>query len=240
MGNGGGSEIEYAQSPEQRQIMQATLPMLQGLGQYGQERYFGGQPQMGAPSAAGRFTDQPMYDIPDPSTAMPTNQWWNSISPEVKKGLYAPYVEAGQGIQEAMGSRGQMGSAGSGHTGAFGAAMGELGGQAAQNVGMQAWQMSQPAMQANWNANLQRNQQAYGVGQQERQMDYNTEMEVWRRPMDMMGMMNQGMPQGYAQQGSNPIGGALSGGAMGYMGSSAMGLSPWMGAGLGGLAGLFS
>jgi hypothetical protein len=242
MSSGGGSEVKYSSSPEQRQIMQALMPLLQGQGQYGQERYFGGQPQQGAPSAAGRFTDQQMYDIPDPTMAMPTAQWYNSIAPEVKAGLYAPYVEAGQALQEQMGSRGQMGSAGSFHTGAYGAAAGELAGNAAQNVGMQAWNMTSPMAINAWNANLQRNQQAYGAGQQERLGDYNTQMEVWRRPMQAMGMMNQGMPQGYSQQQSNQTGGAMSGAMQGGMAGGMIG-GPW-GAGIGavggGLAGWFS
>jgi len=239
MSSGGGSQVKYSSSPEQRQIMQALMPLLQGQGQYGQERYFGGQPQQGAPSMSGVLTGQQMYDIPDPTMAMPTSQWYNSIAPEVKAGLYAPYVEAGQGIGEMMGSRGQMGSAGSGHTGAYGAAMGELAGQAAQNVGMQAWNMTSPMAMNAWNANLNRNMTAYNQGQQERLGDYNTSMEVWRRPMGSMGMMGQGMPQGYSQQQSNQVGGALGGGLMGYLGAGAVGMNPMLGMGLGGLAGLF-
>jgi hypothetical protein len=241
MSSGGGSEVKYSSSPEQQKIMQALLPMLQSQGAYGQERYFGGQPQQGAPSMNGVLTGQQMYDIPDPTMAMPTSQWYNSIAPEVKAGLYAPWVEAGQGLQEQMGSRGQMGSAGSFHTGAYGAAAGELAGNAAQNVGMQAWNMTAPMAQNAWNANLQRNQQAYGAGQQERLGDYNTQMEVWRRPMQAMGMMNQGMPQGYSQQQSNQVGGALSGGMMGgMMGSMIPGIGTGLGALGGGLSGWFS
>jgi len=58
--------------------------------------------------------------------------------------------------------------------------------------------------------------------------------------MSTLSYMGQGMPQAYAQPQSNQLGGALSGGLLGYMGSSAMGMDPWLGAGLGGLAGFFS
>ena len=108
MSSGGGSNVEYTQSPEQRQLMQAYMPMAEGMGQYGQERYFGVQPNLGAPSMNGVLTGQQMYDIPDPSMAMPTQNWWNSLAPQVKAGLYAPYAEAGQGMMEMMGSRGRV------------------------------------------------------------------------------------------------------------------------------------
>jgi predicted lipid-binding transport protein (Tim44 family) len=242
MSSGGGSKVEYSQSPEQRQIMGAVMPLFQGLSEYGQSRYFGGAPQMGAPSMSGVLTGQPMYDIPDPSMAMPTANWFGSLSPEVKAGLYAPYMEAGQGIAEMMGARGQMGSGSSGHTGAFGAAMGELAGQAARDVGLNAWQMTAPAAQAGWNANLMRNQQAYGAGQQERLGNYNTAMNVWGMPMQTLNYMGQGMPQAYAQPQSNPMGGMFSGGLMGGLAGGSMFGFPgaMIGGGLGGLAGLFS
>ena len=212
MGSGGGdSNVEYTQSPEQRKLFKSIMPMVQGLGQYGTERYFGGEPQMGAPSMSGVLTGQQMYDIPgynipNPSQAMPTNDWWGSLAPNVKQGLYAPYVEAGQGLMEQMGSKGQMGSARPGYSGAAGAAMGELAGQAANNVGLSAWQMTQPAAMANWQAqlgqnmnmwgqDLERNKLAYGQGQQEAMGDYNTAMNVWNRPMGLTGMLGMGMPR---------------------------------------------
>jgi hypothetical protein len=243
-GGGGGSDVEYTQSPEQQQLMKAYLPMAQGMGQYGEQRYFGGADQMGAPSMAGVLTGQQMYDIPDPSMAMPTQNWWNSISPEVKAGLYAPYEEAGQGMLEMMGSRGQTGSAGSGYTGAAGAAMGELAGEAAKNVGLSAWQMTSPMAMNAWNASLNRNISAYGAGQQERLGDYQTEMQVWNRPYEsMMGMTGMSMPQAYTQQGRNQVGGALSGAMTGGMGMYGMTSDPYMaaaGAVAGGLAGYYS
>ena len=242
-GGSGSSNVEYTQSPEQRQVFDATLPLFQGLSQYGQQRYFGGEQNMGAPSMAGTLTGQQMYDIPDPSSAMPTQNWWSSLSPQVKSGLYAPYVEAGQGLMEMMGGKGQLGSARGGFSGAAGAAMGELAGKAAQNVGLNAWQMTSPMAMNAWNADLTRNVNAYQSGQQERMGDYNTQMNVWNRPMQTLGMMGMGMPQAYAQPQSNQWGGALSGAMMGGMGAYGMSGNPYLG-GLGalggGLAGYFS
>ncbi len=244
MSSGGGdSQVEYTSSPEQQQLMRTILPMVQGFGQYGQKRYFGGAPQMGAPSMSGVLTGVPMYDIPDPSRAMPTANWYGSLAPQVKAGLYAPYVEAGQGLMEAMGARGQAGSPRGGFSGAAGAALGELAGQAAKNVGLSAWQMTAPMAMTAWQTDLARNQQAYGQQIQERLGDYSTAMNVWNRPMSIMGQMPYAMPQGYVQPGGGGgIGGALGGGLMGGMGVGALTGNPFLiggGALAGGLAGLF-
>jgi len=237
----GGAETEYTQSPEARDLMQAIMPMVQGLGQYGMGRYFGGAPQLGAPSMAGVLTDQQMYDIPDPSSAMPTAEWYESLSPEVKAGLYAPYEEAEEKMLSRMGSRGQLGSASGGLSGAAGAGMGELAGEAAKNVGLNAWQMTAPMAMNAWQADLNRNQQAYQAGQQERLGDYNTAMNVWQMPFQTMGMLNQSMPQGIVQPGSNQLGNMFGGGLMGGMAGGSM-FGPYgaaVGGGLGALSGLF-
>jgi hypothetical protein len=259
-GGGGSSDVEYTQSPEQQAIMQAALPLYQGMADYGQQRYFGeGVQQMGAPSMSGVLTGQQMYDIPgydipNPATAMPTADWWSSLAPQVKAGLYAPYVEAGQGLMQSLSRGGQLGSPTAGYSGATGVAMGELAGQAAQNVGLNAWQMTSPMAMNAWNADLNRNQNmwnaeltrnvsGYQSGQQERMGDYQTQMDVWNRPMQTMGMMGMGMPQAYAQPQSNQWGGALSGGMMGGMAGYQMGGSAGygaLGAGLGALAGYYA
>ena len=199
MSSGGDSTVEYTQSPEQRQVLQATLPMLQGLGQYGMERYFSGAPNMGAPSMQGVLTSTPMYDIPtgydipgrtiggygitDPTGAMPTADWWGSLSPNVKAGLYAPYVEAGQGLLEAMGSKGQLGSPTGGYSGSTGVALGELAGQAAKNVGLNAWQMTSPALMATLGASNVRNRDIWsaqtGAGRDIWQADLARSMGMW-------------------------------------------------------------
>ena len=177
-----------------------------------------------------------MGDIPDASMAMPTANWYNSLAPEVKAGLYAPYEDASNQMLELMGSRGQTGAASSGYTGAAGAAMGELWADAGRNVGMDAWKMTGPMAMANWQANLDRNVQQWGLGQQEALADYNTAMEAWRLPMQNMSYLPSTMGQAYVNQGSNPVGGMLSGGLMGGLGAATAGITnPW---GIAGLAGL--
>ena len=243
-GGGGGSKVKYDQSNEQKKIIKALLPMLKRFGNYGRERYFGADagPNMGAPSMEGVLTGQPMYDIPDPSMAMPTAQWYGSLSPEVKAGLYAPYEEAGEHLMNTMSSRGQLGSARGGLSGATGAAMGELAGNAAQNVGLNAWQMTAPAAMQNWQSQLNRNVNAYNAGQQERLGDFNTAMNVWDRPWQAMSFLGHGMPQGVVTPGApSRWGGAVAGGMAGGMGAYQMsGGNPyWTGVGAigGGLAG---
>ena len=233
---GGGTNIQYAQSPEQAQLYQAIAPMVQGLANYGTNTYFSGAPNMGAPSMSGVLSGVPMYNIPDPSLAMPTTSWWNSLAPNVKAGLYAPYEEAGRGMLELLGSQGQAGNARGGYTGAAGAAMGNLAAEAGKNVGLQAWQMTSPMAQMAWGEELARNKSAYGNTLQERTGDYNTAMQAWQMPMSLTGMLGQAMPQAYAQPQSNPWGGALSGAMMGGLGGYAMTGNPWVG-GLGALGG---
>jgi hypothetical protein len=47
---------------------------------------------------------------------------------------------------ETLGGHGQLGSARGGYSGAAGAALGQLAAKGAQNVGLQAWQMTAPQM----------------------------------------------------------------------------------------------
>jgi len=243
MSSGGGGSVKYSQSPEQAALGQAVLPFVQGLGQYGTQRYFNGAPNLGAPSATGTLTSVPMYGIPSPSTAMPTQDWWSSLAPQVKQGLYAPYEEAGRGLLETLGARGQSGSAMGGYSGAAGAALGELAGQAANNVGLAAWQMTSPAAYANWDAQLNRNALGYNQALQEQSLNYNTALQAWQYPMSILGQSAYGLPQGYYQPNTGGFGSALSGGLMGGLAGYNITGSPYGGlAGglLGGLSGYFS
>ncbi len=145
---GGSPDLKTGYSPQQQQIMTAGQPAYkragalagEGLGLYG----IGDSPMA------------PSYNVVNPEIMMPTQQWWESMSPNVKQGLWAPYQEAGKGLMETLGTRGQSGSARGGYSGAAGVAMGELASRGAKDVGMQAWQMSQPAMSQYWNALQQR------------------------------------------------------------------------------------
>ena len=68
---GGGSNIDYAQSPEQRQVFQAAMPNLQRLFQGGN-----------------------IYDIPGIEGITPGPNWYQNLSPEIKSGIQSPYIDA--------------------------------------------------------------------------------------------------------------------------------------------------
>ena len=248
MSSGGGGSTTTKSSHETKKILNALYPMIQQLGQTGVQSLQ--QPTLGAPSMQGVLTSQPMYDIPNPSTAMPTQQWWESLDPGVKAGLYAPYEEAGDRLVGRLNAMGSLGNARGGVSGAAGSALGELESQAAKNIGLNAWQMTSPAAMMDWQAQLAQNQQAYNVGQQENLADYNAQMQAWQMPFSLLGQTPAYLPQTIVQPGSpNPIGGmfsgALGGAAAGGMVGSEIGAigGPWGAVGgglLGGLGGLFT
>jgi hypothetical protein len=172
---GGGSDVRYAQSPEQREVYETITPvlkMLRNAAKAGTSPW--DIPDM--PSSQGVLTSAPMYNIPDIGSTMPSTDWWGGISPEIKAGLWAPYEEAGHQLIENMGFT--SGSARGGYSGAAGAAMGELAAEAGKNVGLQAWEMTSPMMQREWEANLARNQTGYQNVLQENLMDYQGAMQA--------------------------------------------------------------
>jgi hypothetical protein len=234
MGKGSsGTKTTYTSSPEQRKMWDTLLPMIQGLSQQGQTSL--GQANMGAPTAptmpsmTGVLSGVQPYQIPSTESMMPTKSWWDSLSPDVMAGVWAPYQQASQGMLEQLGGMGQLGSARGGATGAAGAALGQFGADAANKVGLQAWQMSQPAAQMGWQAQLGQNQQGYQnqltesqtnyanqVAQQ--QADYQMQQQIWGMPFGMTGMIPGTYSQGITTQPqSTNWMGMLGGGAMGGM-----------------------
>jgi hypothetical protein len=216
-----------------RKMWDTLLPMIQGLSQQGQTSL--GQANMGAPTAptmpsmTGVLSGVQPYQIPSTESMMPTKSWWDSLSPDVMAGVWAPYQQASQGMLEQLGGMGQLGSARGGATGAAGAALGQFGADAANKVGLQAWQMSQPAAQMGWQAQLGQNQQGYQnqltesqtnyanqVAQQ--QADYQMQQQIWGMPFGMTGMIPGTYSQGITTQPqSTNWMGMLGGGAMGGM-----------------------
>jgi hypothetical protein len=255
MGKGSsGTKTTYTSSPEQQQMYAALLPMIQGLSQQGVSQI--GMPNYGAPSAptmpsmTGVLSGVQQYQIPSTESMMPTQSWWNSLSPDVMAGVWAPYQQASQTMLEQLGGMGQAGSARGGATGAAGAALGQFSADAANKVGLQAWQMSQPAMQAGWQAQLGQNQQGYQNQLTEaqtnyanevarQQADYGMAQQAWGFPFGMTGMMPGTYSQGVTTQPqSTNWMGMLGGGALGgLMGYNSGGGSNTTGGILGGLGG---
>lgn len=256
-----GTKTTYTSSPEQRAMYAALMPMIQGLANRGVNQLelpnFGAPMAPTAPSMTGVLSGVPMYNIPSVESMMPTQSWYNSLSPEVMKGVWAPYEQASKGMLEQLGGIGQLGSPRGGASGAAGAALGQFSADAANKVGMQAWQMSQPAMQAGWGAQLAQAQQGYGNRLTEAQTNYNnqlnqqnrnyaTAMQAWGLPFGLTGQISGTYGQGITTQPSSPFGsmfgGMLSGGLMGGMVGNSMGYGGYGAAGggiLGGLGGLF-
>jgi len=127
---GGGTKTEYVQSPEQREMYQKFMPMMEQM----TDRAMKGQP---------------IYDVPEmPDSEMysPTKDWWQNVSPEIKQGLWQPYQDSANQLSEQFGGQGMMGSPLTGTTGAFGNALGQqVASRAGAQMPMQAWQMGAEA-----------------------------------------------------------------------------------------------
>lgn len=123
------------------------------------------------------------YNVPGAVT--PSAGWFEGMSPDVKAGMWEPYKEAGNQMLEVMGARGQGGSPRGGYSGAAGTAMGELFADAGSQVGLDAWQMQQPGLMAEFGARLGQNRDVWGqnAGNQMAQWQANLgqNRDVWNR-----------------------------------------------------------
>lgn len=137
---GGDPKLTYEQGPEQEDMYNSMFPVFKNFMQ-------GNFPQM--------------YDLPN--QVGPTTDWYNNIAPEVRQSLWEPAQEGGQQMMEAMGAKGQIGSAGSPISGSAQTGMGKLFSDYSQGIGGQAWNMMQPGMMADYNAQLGRNIQGYNT-----------------------------------------------------------------------------
>jgi hypothetical protein len=201
MSGGGGGGNNQPQFPQEiRDLWGLAQPMAERMGTAG----LSGQPLWNVPS---------MPQVPGP--VLPSQEWYSGIAPEVKAGLWAPYQEAGHQLTEVLGSQGQLGSARGGFSGAAGAALGSLAAKGAQNVGMQAWNMTAPQMG-------QYRDQLYQGALQQRGEVMQAQQAPWSMFPSYMGGMGQ-MPM-YAQPNQmNPWVGALGGGLAGYQAGGPVG-----------------
>lgn len=128
------------------------------------------------------------YDIPNATGLMPTTDWWNSLSSDVKAGAWAPFQEGQNNLLETLGASGVSGSARGGYSGAAGAALGQYMGDASPAYAMNLWNMSQPGMMANWQAQLGQNQ--YLAGMQNQNALWNAENQLGLNQY-LAGLQNQ-------------------------------------------------
>ena len=166
----------YAQSAEQAEVYRAFLPTLQRLGLAGQGTGAGlydipGYPAAPtAPSMQGVLSGVPQYQIPNIQQMMPSQDWYSNLAPEVLAGIRQPYQEASQQLTESLGY--SAGTPMAGASGVLGGSQADFWSKAAPQMGMQAWNMIAPAMQAGWGAQLGQNVLGQQQLQQERQADY--------------------------------------------------------------------
>lgn len=147
---GGGSTVTYQQSPEQKRLLDAVMPIIQDMVATIQK----GEPLYEIPTP---------YEIPSIESLLPSTDWWRGITPEIKESLWAPWNEAADILTERLGAQAQIGSSRGGYSGAAGAALGKLYSEAGKDVGLQAWQMTQPAQQARWEAELAKGKDIWGT-----------------------------------------------------------------------------
>ena len=101
------------------------------------------------------------YNTPDVSMLLPQKGWMSGIDTNIMAGIEEPWNRARNEMFETLGTN--IGSARGGFSGAAGAALGEFQANKAANVGLQAWEMMQPGLMADYNAQLQRNRDVYGA-----------------------------------------------------------------------------
>ena len=125
------------------------------------------------------YYNQQNLSPPSAQGYMPTADWYNSLSPEVMAGLNAPWDEARNQMFETMGT--SLGSARGGWSGAGGAALGEFEAKRATQLPLQAWQMSQPGLEKQWQSNFG----DYLAGQERTLMDYQNYLNPYQQDYGM-------------------------------------------------------
>jgi len=190
------------------------------------------------PSMSGVLSNVPMYNIPN--AVGPTTDWWNSVDPNIKAGAWAPYEQGASALGEKLGSMGQLGSARGGVSGNAAAGFGDYYAQAANQYGLGLWNMSQPGLMADYNAQLQRGITGYGNQLTEQGMNYqnqmnqinqnyNNQMTAWQLPWQMATNYNSLMPSGTYHADSGGTMGSIMGSATSILAPFAYGYGSGMG-----------
>lgn len=142
-GKGGGDpSVQYTQSPQQAQMYQQLLPIIQAMTRQ-------------------VTTGEPAYDIPPTEMLMPTRGWYGDISPEIKEAAWEPYMEGMDILGERLGGIGMFGSQRGGMSGAAADIFSRYMRDVTPTVASQLWGMTQPGLQAGWQAELGREQMPF-------------------------------------------------------------------------------
>ena len=206
-----------------------------------------GQPNYGMPDYSGTLTGVSPYNLYGwnvPNAVAPTQDWFNTLSPEVKAGAWAPYKQGADLLTEQLSARGMAGGERSGYSGAMGAAMGDYFSNAAQQYGTNLWNMTQPGLMAQFSGQLGANQAYAGLQNQwskdmyqnqlqERNTNYQNAMTGWQMPWNWLTSYNALSPSGaYKPEGSGTLG-SIMGSAMSLISPFATGYGFSMGSSAG-------
>jgi hypothetical protein len=181
----GGSSTSYVQSPEQKQIYTALLPMIQKMtgfttGNGASSLY----DISGAPEYAG-------YEVPDTSSMMPTGNWWENLDPNIKSGITQPFQEGADQLGEQLLSFGE-GSQMGGASGSMAAGLGNYWAKAAPQMATTGWDMVSPALQQGWQANLLNNMNTSEKNYSTDMAEWNAKLNMGQLPYNLLGSMMGG------------------------------------------------
>ena len=150
--------------------------------------------------STGNMPDPAQWEIPDISSMMPGENWWEDLDPNIKAGIREPYTDASNQMLEVMGAKGQTGSAVSPYSGQSQTATGKFWADAGTGMAQQGWGMVSPALQQGWGAELNRNMTQGNQQYQQSMMPYGM----------IPGMSQQAAPYPMVDPGSPGIGGMLT------------------------------
>jgi len=174
----GGSNVEYVQSKEQKELYQQLQPLMQKL--VSGDTYDVGN----APTYSG-------YDVPDTTSMMPTANWWDELDPNIKAGIKQPYEEGSNQLAEQLMSYGQ-GSVMGGASGVMGSSLADYWADAGTQMATTGWNMVSPALQAGWSANLDKNKTTADYKYQSDMAKWTADLNKAQLPYSVMSGLYSG------------------------------------------------
>jgi len=164
----------YVTSPQQEQLFSIMMPLMQEWANKGFAEL--GPQQANIPAApatpsfpgvtGAQFTAPQTPSVPDISSMMPTQGWYEGIAPGIKEAVWEPYMEGADILREQLGGIGSLGNQRAGMSGAAADVFSDYMGKATPQVTKSLWDMTSPALQAGWGAEMGLTEQGYGAGLQ--------------------------------------------------------------------------
>lgn len=138
-GGGEKPDVTFSSSPQQQQILNQIMPLIQRLSTQGQ----GGPPAFG---------------IPNPEALLPSAGFLDRLDPNVRAGLFEPFDRGLDILEGRLSGRGALGNPRAGISGAAADVFGQFGRDILPQIATTAFRTVQPALQQGFNALLQREQ----------------------------------------------------------------------------------